>query len=90
MWQYGKESMADFVFRFRATCLKILDLSEVEKMDRFVHALAQDIRLQAELCGPQNFHKAAMFAEQADTVIKRVFGKDTCKLWQKGPKGGLM
>ena len=35
----GKENVADFVFRFRATCLKIPDLSEAEKMDRFVHAL---------------------------------------------------
>ena len=30
MQQYGKESVADFVFRFCATCLKILDLSEAE------------------------------------------------------------
>ena len=63
MQQYGKESVADFVFRFRATCLKIPDLSEAEKMDRFVHVLAQDIRLQVELRGPQDFHEAAMFAE---------------------------
>ena len=52
MRQYGKESMADFVFRFRATCLKIPDLSEAGKMDRFVRALAQDIRLQVKLRGP--------------------------------------
>ena len=72
MRQYGKESMADFVFRFRATCLKIPDLSEAEKMDRFVCALAQEIRLQVELRGPQNFHEAAMFAEWADAVITHV------------------
>ena len=35
-----RESVADFVFRFRATCLKIPDLSEAEKMDQFMHALA--------------------------------------------------
>ena len=63
MQQYGKESVVDFVFRFRATCLKIPDLSEAEKMDRFVRALAQDIHLQVELRGPQNFQEAAMFAE---------------------------
>ena len=74
MRQYGKESVADFVFRFCATCLKIPDLSEVEKMDRFVRALAQEIRLQVELRGPQNFHEAAMFAERADAVITRVSG----------------
>ena len=58
----AKENVADFVFRFRATCLKIPDLSEAEKLDRFVRALAQDIRLQVELRGPRDFHEAAMFA----------------------------
>ena len=43
MRQYAWESVADFVFRFHATCLKVSDLSEAEKLDRFVHALAQDI-----------------------------------------------
>ena len=90
MRQFAKESVADFVFRFRSTCLKIPDLSEAEKMDRFVRALAQDIRLQVELRGPQNFHEAAMFAERADAVITRVSGQDTRKPWQKGHKGGFM
>ena len=66
--------MVDFVFRFRATCLKIPDLSEAEKLDRSVRALSQEIRLQVELRGPQNFHEAAMFAERADAVIMRVSG----------------
>ena len=69
--------MADFVFRFRATCLKIPDLSEAEKLDHFVRALSQEIWLQVELRGPQNFHEAVMFAEQADAVITRVSGQDT-------------
>ena len=90
MRQYGKESVADFVFRFRATCLKIPDLSEAEKLDRFVRALAQDIRLQVELRGPHDFHEAAMFAERADAVITHVSGQDTRKPWQKGQKGGYM
>ena len=81
--------MADFVFRFCATCLKILDLAEAEKMDRFVRALAQDVRLQVELRGPQDFHEAAMFAERADAVLTRVSGQDTRKPWQKGHKGGF-
>ena len=53
----------DFVSRFCATCLKIQDLLEAEKLDRFVRALIPDIRLQVELCGLQNFHEAAMYAE---------------------------
>ena len=43
--QFNCESVADFVFRFRATCLKIADLSEAEKLDRFVRALVSDTRL---------------------------------------------
>ena len=43
--QFNCESVADFLFRFRATCLKIADLSEAEKLDRFVRALVPDIRL---------------------------------------------
>ena len=38
MRQYARESVADFVFRFCATCLKVPDLSEAEKLDRFVRA----------------------------------------------------
>ena len=45
MRQYGKDSVADFVFHFRATYLKIQDLSEAEKMDRFVCALVLKVRL---------------------------------------------
>ena len=80
--------MADFVSHFRVTCLKIQDLSEAEKLSKFVRALIQDIQLQVELHGLQNFHEAAMFAERADAVIMRVSGQDTQKSWQKGYKGG--
>ena len=79
MWQYTRESVADFVYRFRATCLRVPDLSEVEKLDRFVRALVQEVRLQVELRGPNNFHEAAMFAERTDAVITRVAGHDTQK-----------
>ena len=48
MRQYVRESVADFMFRFRVTCLKVPDLSKAEKLDRFVRALVQDIRLQVE------------------------------------------
>ena len=70
--QYTREYVADFVFRFRTTCLKIADLSDAEKLDRFVHALVPDIRLQVELRGPRDFHEVAMFAERADSVISRI------------------
>ena len=79
MKQYVRESVADFVYRFRATCLRVPDLSEAEKLDRFVRALVQDIRLQVELRGPNDFHEAATFAERADAVITRVAGHNAQK-----------
>ena len=57
-------------------------------MDKFVCTLVLDIRLQVELCGPQNVHKASMFVERADAMITCVSGQDTWKSWQKGYKGG--
>ena len=75
--QYNKESVADFVFCFCATCLKIADLAEAEKLDRFVCALGPDVRLQVELRGPRDFHEAVIFAECADVVISRIPGQDS-------------
>ena len=37
--QYARESVGDFLFRFRGICLKIADLGEAEKLDRFCRAL---------------------------------------------------
>ena len=88
MRQYARESVADFVFRFCPTCLKVPDLSEAEKLDRFVHALVQEIRLQVELRGPANFHNAAMFTERADAVITRVASHDVRKAGSQKSKWG--
>ena len=88
MRQYARESVADFVYRFRATCLRVPDLSEAEKLDRFVRALVQEVRLQVELRGPTNFHEAAMFAERADAVITRVAGHDAQKTAKSKQKWG--
>ena len=88
MKQYARENVADFVYRFRATCLRVPDLSEAEKLDRFVHALVQDIRLQVELRGPNDFHEAATFAERADAVITRVAGHNAQKSGPQKQKWG--
>ena len=88
MKQYARESVADFVYRFRATCLRVPDLSEAKKLDRFVRALVQEVRLQVELRGPANFHEAVMFAERADAVITRVAGHDARKPAQQKQKWG--
>ena len=70
--QYNREYVADFIFRFRATCRKIADLAEAEKLDCFVRALVLDVRSQVELRGPRDFHEVAMFAKRADVVISHI------------------
>ena len=89
MYQYAKESVTDFLHRFRATCLKIEHLSEEEKLDRFVHALVSDVRLQVELRNPATFNDAALYAERADAVLARTTGHGFRQQWQhKKNKGG--
>ena len=81
--QYARESVADFLFRFRGICLKISDLGEAEKLDRFCRALLPSVRLQVELRGPATFPEAAAYAERADAVLSRVPGQDFGRGWQK-------
>ena len=89
MYQYSKESVADFLHRFRATCLKIEHLSEEEKLDRFVRALVNDVRLHVELRNPATFNDAALYAERADAVLARTTGHGFRQHWQqKKNKGG--
>ena len=88
MYQYGKESVADFLHRFRSACLKINNLSEDEKLDRFVRALVPDIRMQVELRTPHSYHDAAMYAERADAVLSRTTGHGSRQNWHKKNKGG--
>ena len=61
-------------------CLRVPDLSEAEKIDCFIRALVQDIRLQVELRGPADLHEAAMFAKRADAVITHIAGHDARKI----------
>ena len=81
--QYARENVADFLFRFRGICLKIADLGEAEKLDRFCRALLPSVRLQVELRGPATFQEAATYAEKTDAVLSRVPGQDFGRGWQK-------
>ena len=51
-----------------------------------MRALVPDVRMQVELRGLHNFHKAAMYAERADVVLSRVSGQDSRRNWQKQQK----
>ena len=64
--QYGRESVADFLFKFWEVCLKINDLPEAEKLDRFLHALVPNVRVKVELRGPAHFQEAVVYAEWVD------------------------
>ena len=86
--QYGRESVADFLFRFQEVCLKIHDLSEAEKLDHFMRALVPNVRVQVELKGPTNIQEVAMYAECVDAVMSRVSGQDSSKKWHKPNAGG--
>ena len=68
--------------------MKIDNLSEAEKLDRFVRALVSDVRMQVELRGPVTFHDVALYAERADAILSRVTGHDSKKNWQKKNKSG--
>ena len=89
LYQYGKESVADFLHRFRSLCLKINNISEDEKLDRFVRALVPDVHMQVELRSPVTFHDVVMYAERADAVLSRVTGHDSRRNWQKKNKSGF-
>ena len=63
--QGNRQSVADFLFKFREVCLKISDLSKAEKLDQFLRALVPNVRMQIQLRGPAHFHEAAMSVERA-------------------------
>ena len=79
MYQYGKESVADFLYRFRVTCLRVDNLSEAKMLNRFVRALVPDVRMQVELRGLGTCHHVAMYAKRADVVLSRVTSHDAWK-----------
>ena len=63
--QYARENVTDFLFQFRGICLKISDLGEAEKLDRFCRALLPSVRLQVELRGPATFPEPAAYTEKS-------------------------
>ena len=88
--QKDKESVADFLHKFRHVCIRINDLSEAEKLDKFLRALNGNVRMQVELKEPSTFEEAARYADRADNVLTRVSGQGTGgkSSWFKGNGGG--
>ena len=73
--QREKEPVSDFLHKFRQVYIRINDLSEAEKLDKFLRALNTNVRMQVELKEPANFEEAARFADRADNVLTRVSGQ---------------
>ena len=75
--QKEKEPVSDFLHKFRQVCIRINDLSEPEKLDKFLRALNTSVRMQVELKEPATFEEAARYADRADNVLTRVSGQGT-------------
>ena len=84
--QKEKESVADFLHKFRQICIRISDLSEAEKLDKFLRALHTNVRMQVELKEPETFEEAARYADRAGNVLSRVSGQGSSgkSSWFKG------
>ena len=63
--------------------MKFNDLSEAEKLDRFLRALVPNVRVQVELRGPASYYEALMYAEHADAILSRVTAQDSGREWLK-------
>ena len=84
--QREKEPVLDFLHKFRQVCIRINDLSEAEKLDKFLRALNANVRMQVELKEPTTFEEAARYADRADNVLTRVSGQGSSgkSSWFKG------
>lgn len=59
----------DYNTDYRQICTGIPDLSEAEKLDRYVRGLKKAIRSRVEIERPQTFEEAAALAERLDSVM---------------------
>ena len=62
-------SVQTLVFLFRSLILRISDLSEGEKMDRFLRALKPTIQKELEVKNVTTFEEACTMAERVDRII---------------------
>ena len=76
--QKEKESIPDFLHKFRQICLRIKNLDENEKLDKFCRALLPHIRTEVELREPRSFAEAAHVADRVDEIMSSVTGHGTC------------
>jgi hypothetical protein len=68
-------SVRDYTSRFRQLCTIITNISEAEKLDRYVRGLRQRIKSEVELRDPETFAEATKLAEKVDSSLDRVYPK---------------
>jgi hypothetical protein len=71
-----RTSVRAYVGEFRRILLEIGDMSESEKLDRFVRGLKQDVRKEVELREPTSFDEAARKADRYDSISFGLYRRD--------------
>jgi hypothetical protein len=61
-------SVQAYTHLFRTTILEITDISEAEKLDRYVRGLKPYVRREVELRSPKNFDEAIIIADRVDAI----------------------
>lgn len=63
-----ERSVRSYIQEFQRLCLRITDMSEAEKLDRFLRGLKRHVRVEVELREPHTFDEAARMAERVDVI----------------------
>ena len=64
-------SVQAYTHAFRSVALEIPQMTEEEKLDKFLRGLKDETRVPVELRGPTTMEEAATFAERVDAIIHR-------------------
>ena len=75
--QKERESIPNFLHKFRQVCMRVKNLDESEKLDKFCRALLPHIRTEVELKEPSSFAEAARYADRVDEIMSSVTGHGT-------------
>jgi hypothetical protein len=67
-------NVRDYTAMFRQLCTIITNMSDAERLDRYVRGLKARTRQEVELREPNTFEEASRIAERIDVNLERVFG----------------
>ena len=61
-------SVSQYIYTFHALCLDVGNISEDEKLDRFIRGLKQRVQQEVELQDPQSVETAMQIAQRIDSI----------------------